>query len=152
MSKMGSHDPFGYLKHKLWPKEGQGIKLSIWLLIIKRWESPLFTYVQVACHISLKSSQWWLQIFFRTHFNWRSTHKIMGLQRFKSPNFDNFRTPNLGMSGQNDIWVHASWLGIENAIRGKVVASPSPSYGESCEFMFTRGSFMVQTFFQLCTN
>ncbi len=23
MSKMGSHDPFGYLKHKLWPKEGQ---------------------------------------------------------------------------------------------------------------------------------
>jgi len=22
MSKMGSHDPFGYLKHKLWPKEG----------------------------------------------------------------------------------------------------------------------------------
>jgi hypothetical protein len=20
MSKMGSHDPFGYLKHKLWPK------------------------------------------------------------------------------------------------------------------------------------
>jgi hypothetical protein len=23
MFKMGSHDPFGYLKHKLWPKEGQ---------------------------------------------------------------------------------------------------------------------------------
>jgi hypothetical protein len=22
MSKMGSHDPFEYLKHKLWPKEG----------------------------------------------------------------------------------------------------------------------------------
>jgi len=25
MSKMGSHDPFGKLKHKLWPKEGPGI-------------------------------------------------------------------------------------------------------------------------------
>ncbi len=25
---MGSHDPFGYLKHKLWPKEGLGVKLS----------------------------------------------------------------------------------------------------------------------------
>jgi len=24
MSKMGSHDPFGHLKHKLWPKEGPG--------------------------------------------------------------------------------------------------------------------------------
>jgi len=22
MFKMGSNDPFGYLKHKLWPKEG----------------------------------------------------------------------------------------------------------------------------------
>jgi len=29
MSKMGSHDPFKYLKHKLWPKEGLGIKLLI---------------------------------------------------------------------------------------------------------------------------
>jgi hypothetical protein len=31
MSKMGSHDPFGFLKHKLWPKEGPGFKLTIWL-------------------------------------------------------------------------------------------------------------------------
>jgi hypothetical protein len=30
MSKMGSHDPFGHLKHKLWPKERSKIKLSIW--------------------------------------------------------------------------------------------------------------------------
>jgi hypothetical protein len=29
MSKMGSHDPFGYFKHKLWPKEGPGVKLAI---------------------------------------------------------------------------------------------------------------------------
>jgi hypothetical protein len=29
MFKMGSHDPFGYLKHKLWPKEGPGVKLPI---------------------------------------------------------------------------------------------------------------------------
>jgi hypothetical protein len=28
MSKMGSHDPFGHLKHKLWPKEGPGVKLA----------------------------------------------------------------------------------------------------------------------------
>jgi hypothetical protein len=25
MFKMGLHDPFGYLKHKLWPKEGSGV-------------------------------------------------------------------------------------------------------------------------------
>ncbi len=29
MFKMSSHDPFKYLKHKLWPKKGLGIKLSI---------------------------------------------------------------------------------------------------------------------------
>jgi hypothetical protein len=32
MSKMGLHGPFGYLKHKLWPKEGRGV--------IKSWETP----------------------------------------------------------------------------------------------------------------
>jgi hypothetical protein len=35
MSKMGSHDPFEYLQHKLWPKKGLGIKVSIWFLTIK---------------------------------------------------------------------------------------------------------------------
>jgi hypothetical protein len=25
---VGSHDPYGHLKHKLWPKEGLGVKLS----------------------------------------------------------------------------------------------------------------------------
>jgi hypothetical protein len=29
MSKMGSHDPFEHLKHKLWSKEMSGIKLAI---------------------------------------------------------------------------------------------------------------------------
>jgi hypothetical protein len=29
ISKMGPHDPFGHLKHKLWPKERTGIKLAI---------------------------------------------------------------------------------------------------------------------------
>ncbi len=39
------HDPFGHLKHKLWSKEGLRVKLSIWLLTTKRWESPWFPYV-----------------------------------------------------------------------------------------------------------
>jgi hypothetical protein len=29
MFKMGLHDPFGHLKHKLWPKERPGVKLII---------------------------------------------------------------------------------------------------------------------------
>jgi len=39
MSKMGLHRSFGHLKHKLWPKEGPGVKLAIWLLTTKSWES-----------------------------------------------------------------------------------------------------------------
>jgi hypothetical protein len=31
MSKMNSHYSFGYLKHELWPKEGPGVKLLVWL-------------------------------------------------------------------------------------------------------------------------
>jgi len=29
MFEMSSHDPFGHLKHKLWPKERSGVKLPI---------------------------------------------------------------------------------------------------------------------------
>ncbi len=29
MSKMSSYDPFGHVKHKLWPKERPGVKLAI---------------------------------------------------------------------------------------------------------------------------
>jgi hypothetical protein len=39
MSKMGSYDPFGYLKYKLWPKVGPGVKLPIWPSTTKSQES-----------------------------------------------------------------------------------------------------------------
>jgi len=54
MFKMSLHDPFGHLKHKLWSKEGLGVKLVVWLSTIKSQESTL---VQVACDISLKISR-----------------------------------------------------------------------------------------------
>jgi hypothetical protein len=44
--------------------------------------------------------------------------------------------------------VLALWLGIENNIRGKVVASPSLGHGEACEFVFARGLSMHQK----CSN
>jgi hypothetical protein len=124
MFKMGLHYPFGYLNHKLWPKEGPIIKLSIWPPTIKSLESSWFTCVQVMCHILLKSSQGGLQLYFRPHLDWKSAQKVMGLQSHRRPHFENFETPNLGVSKQNDIWVQGMWLSTENTIRGKVVASP----------------------------
>jgi len=56
MSKMSSHDPFEHLKHKLWLKEGPGIKLAIWPPTTKSWESPPFPCVQVSYNILLYTS------------------------------------------------------------------------------------------------
>jgi hypothetical protein len=42
MFKMSLHDPFGHLKHKLWPKEGLRVKLTIRLPTTKSQESPWF--------------------------------------------------------------------------------------------------------------
>jgi hypothetical protein len=54
MFKIGSHDPFEHLKHKLWPKEKPGIKLVVWLPTTKSRESTLFPYVQVMCDLVLE--------------------------------------------------------------------------------------------------
>jgi hypothetical protein len=35
---MALHEPFGHLQHKLWQKEGPGVKLAIWLPTTKSWE------------------------------------------------------------------------------------------------------------------
>ncbi len=78
----------------------------------------------MACNISLKSFWQGLQLCFRPQFNQRSAQKVLGFQSHKSPNSGNFKTPDLGIPRQNDIWVQLSWLGIENTIRRKVVACP----------------------------
>jgi hypothetical protein len=145
---MGLYDPFEHLKHKLWWKEGRGVKLVVWLPTTKSWKSPRFPCVQVVCNIPLKSSWQELQIFFRLHFNWRSTNKIMGPKVA--------RVPTLGISGdpgQNDIWVLVPWPSTKYTIRGKAVTSPpSPGYGESCEFMFACGSSVHQSSNYALTN
>jgi len=121
---MGSHDPFEYLKHKVWPKERLGIKVPIWFPTTKSQESPWFVWMQMACHISLERFQWGIQLCFKPQLNWRSSQKVMSFQSCKSPNFGNFGIHDLEVPGQNDIWVQPPWLGIENITRGKVVASP----------------------------
>jgi len=78
MSKMGSHDPFGQLKHELWPKEQPWIKLTIWLLATKSRESPRFPCMQVTCDIPLESFQWGLQLYFIFNLNQRFSHKVVG--------------------------------------------------------------------------
>jgi hypothetical protein len=47
----------------------------------------------------------------------------MGFQRWESPNFEIFKTPNFRIWGQKNIWIEAPWLSTENIIKGIVVVS-----------------------------
>ncbi len=53
---MGSHCPFGHLKHKLWPKERSGVKLAVWLPTTKSQELTRFPCVQAMCDIPLEKA------------------------------------------------------------------------------------------------
>jgi len=152
MFKMGLHDPFGYLKHKLWLKEWPEIKFPIWLPTIKSQESPWFTCVQVACHILLESSRRKLQLCFRLHFNRRYAQEVMGLQISESPNLGNFGTLNLRVPRQNDISVLALWPSTKNTIKGKMMISPK--FGSWWVLCVCVCSCLVcaPKMFQLCTN
>jgi len=124
MFKTGLHCSFGHLKHKLWPKEGSGVKLPIWLPTRKSRESTLFTWLHTTCEISLESSRQELQFFIRPHLNPRSACKVMGFQSRGNPNWRGFGTPTWESRERKAIWMWAPWRGAEYTIRGKVVASP----------------------------
>jgi hypothetical protein len=53
---MGSHCPFGHLKHKLWSKETLRVKLTIWLSTTKSQESTRFPCMQTTCNIPLEKA------------------------------------------------------------------------------------------------
>jgi hypothetical protein len=123
MFKLSLHDPFGFLKHKLWLKERLGIKLPIWLPTIKSRESPQFLCVQVACHILLERFWQGLKLCFRPHFNQRSTHKVMGFKSCESPNLgiSRFLFESLETKWHLDVGLVARH---RKYYKRKVVASP----------------------------
>jgi hypothetical protein len=151
MSKMGSHNPFGHLTHKLWPKERSEIKSPIWLPTTKSQKLPQFPCVQVAYDILLKSSRQGLELFFKLHFNRRFTHKIMGPQSCKSQ-FWKFQDSHLGVSGQNVFWVLFLWPGIKYNITGKVVASPKSRLWWILWVRSHSWFILTPKVFQLCIN
>jgi hypothetical protein len=141
MFKLGSHDPFGHLKHKLWPKERSKVKLTIWFPTTKSRESIRFPYVQVAWDISLESSQRGLQLCFRTHPNRRSARKVMGPQSRGSSNLSNFRTPIWESRDKNPFGCGPCGK-VQNILYGgRWWLPPSPGHGEFYESEVAYGSF-----------
>jgi hypothetical protein len=75
--------------------------------------------VQVECHILLEISWQGLQLYFKPHLNRRSAQEIMAFQNAKSPNFENFKTPKLGVPRQNEVWMQPPWLTTSNTKKGE---------------------------------
>jgi hypothetical protein len=112
----------------------------------KNKESFQFPWVQVVCHIPLENSQWRLKLCFGAHLNWRSAHKVMGLQSHRNPNFGEFWNSHLGVPRQwhldvSPVAKHKEYYKGEG---GRWWLSPILARGESCEFVFARGLSMHQ--------
>jgi len=143
MSKMASHEPFGYLQPKLWAKEGPRVKLAIWLLITKSRESTSFRHLQKECDGALESYWEELQLWFRPHSNWRSELGDMSVQSPGNSTRDNFGTPP--WESQEKVPFGCGSHGVTQRIYGgRWWLPPSPGRGESNESKVTRGLFQHQ--------
>ncbi len=135
MSKMALHEPFGHLQHKLWSKEGPGVKLAVWLLTTKSQESTRPRCVQVECDTPLESSWGELQVFFKPHSNQRSELGVMSSQSLKSPNRDNFGTSLWESRDKKPFGCRCRGQTQRILYEGRWWLPPSPGRGESSESM-----------------
>jgi hypothetical protein len=133
MSKMASHEPFGHLQHKLWSKEGPGVKLPVWLPTTKSRESTRPQCVQVECNIPLESSQGEVQVCFRPHPNRRSEQEVMSAQSPGSPNWDSFGTPLWESREKEPFGCRCGGVTQSILYGGRWWLPPSPGHGESSE-------------------
>jgi hypothetical protein len=120
---MASHESFGHLQHKLWQKEGSGVKLAIWLLTTKSRESTrprcangmwdtIGKLSTRATSLIQTSSQFEV---------WAKSYELTKSWESKP---GQFQDSSLGVPGQKAIRMWVPWSNAENTTWGKVVASP----------------------------
>jgi hypothetical protein len=137
---MNSHDQFGHLKHKLWPKERSRIKLVVSQPLKVR--NPPYSLV---CK--------WLAT-----YHWKDLDEgknfvlnyisIGGLHtKLWGPKVARILT-----LGQNAIWMWASWRGTKYTIKGKVVASPKFGPWWVLWVQVCPWFILAPNVLQLCTN
>jgi len=136
---MASHGPFGHLQHKLWQKEGSGVKLPVRLPTTKSRESTRSWCVQVECDTPLESSRGELQLYFRPHPNQRSEQKVMIVQSPESLNLDNFRILPWESWDKKPFRCGCHGEAHNILYGGRWWLPPSLGCGESSESRVTRG-------------
>jgi len=147
MFKMGLHDPFGYLKHNLWPKKRSGVKVPIWFPTTKRQESPWVTYVQMACRISWKAIDKGYNFSSCLTSIWGLHKKLWASKIMRVPIS---RISGLPSGESRDKMTfgcrpHGQTQRILQG--GRWWFPPNSGRGESCESMFACGSSMHQKCF-----
>jgi len=124
MSKMASHEPFGHPQHKLWSKEGSGVKLPVWLPTLQkvgnRPDPGVCRRSATHCWKALEESyKFSLDLI-----------PIRGLSReLRAPKVPGIQTGTLlgllfGSPRNKSIWMRVPRSNAKNTIWGKVVASP----------------------------
>jgi len=139
MSKMALHEPFEHMQHKLWSKEGPGIKLTVSLPTTKSQDSTQFQCVQVKCNTLLESSRGELQLWFRPHPDPSLGWEVMNAQSPVNPNRDSFGTP-LWESREKEPFGCKCGRELQKILYGGRWWLPlSPSRGESSGSKVVRG-------------
>jgi len=120
MSKMGLYDPFGHIKHKLWPKESNW-QFDSRPLKVGNWPDFLtFKWSVTYCWKALDKGY----NFSINLITIESMHTKLWGPKSRESQFWEFQNSHLGVPGHNSIWMWASWRGTKYTIRGKVVPSP----------------------------
>jgi hypothetical protein len=147
---MGSHDPFGRFKHKLWPKKGSGVKLVVWFPTTKNQGSPLISLRVGGMQHIVKQLLTRATTLLQTSSQLKVCTQIYGPPKLQESQLWEFWDSHLGVLRQNDIWVLIPWPGTKYIIRGKVVASPK--FGLWWVLWVCVCSWLVTKVLQLCTN
>jgi hypothetical protein len=135
----GLAEPFVHLQHKLWSKEGPGVKLAVWLPTTKSQESTRSQCVQVKCDTLLESSQGELQLWFRPCPDPNSGREVMNAINPGSPNWDNFGTPLWESREKKPFGCKCGGELQRILYGGRWWLPPSPGRGESSESKVARG-------------
>jgi hypothetical protein len=115
---MGSHDPFKYIKHKLWRKKGQESNCQFDSRPLKIRNRP--NLLACKCH----ATYCWKAFNKGYNFSLDLT-SIRGLQKRLWAS-KVAKVPILGILkvlGQNDIWIQPLWPSTNNTIMRKLVIS-----------------------------
>jgi len=105
MSKMGFHNSFGHLNHKLWPKEGLRVKLTISFMTIKKSGiDPISMRVGGVQHTVEKLSTRAITLLQTSPSSEVCTQRY-GPPKSQESQLCKFRDSHLGVPRQNAIWM-----------------------------------------------